>query len=60
MESGQVETEDQGIRSADSQGQLASAPEAIIANTDHHIMAFNVISGRPSGMLYFVSPLLEY
>ena len=35
MESGQVDTDDQGSRSGDSQGQLAIAPEAITKPNTH-------------------------
>ena len=40
MESGQVDTDDQGIRSGDSQGQLAIAPEAITKPNTHIIGGF--------------------
>ena len=44
MESGQEDTDDQGSRSGDSQGQLAIAPEAITKPNTHIVGVASRIS----------------
>ena len=52
MESGHVDTDDQGSRSEDSQGQLAIAPEAIAKPNTHIVGAASTISRyAPTWML---------